>query len=138
MPTRSMTLSELYVYRIRRLVRVVDGDTYDLVLDAGFHLSYAHRFRLFEWDTPEVRAGTDWEKQQAGVATTAVVDWFANHQPLNQLRVRTHKADSFGRWLADVFHLGEDGQVSDLGDHLAGLELATAWPTRWRDRYDRE
>lgn len=124
---------ELYLYRAE-LVEVVDGDTYDLKVDVGFHGVFAHRFRLFGYDTPEMRKGTTFEREQGAAARALASDWFAGLS--GEIYVRTHKADSFGRWLADV-HEGHDGEVGEhLGDVLAAAELATSWPTRWREVFD--
>lgn len=82
-------------YRVTEVIRVVDGDTLDLRLDLGFHLSAAMRFRLLGVDTPE-RGQPGWAE-----ATAYVQAWCDEHS--GNLRVRTHKADSFGRWLADLY-----------------------------------
>ena len=44
----------MYTYAAR-LVRVVDGDTVDLDIDLGFHITVRERFRLAGIDTPELR-----------------------------------------------------------------------------------
>ena len=115
-----------YVYRAT-LLRVVDGDTYDLDVDVGFNLSYSARFRLYGFDTPELRSGGDFEKERAGEAKRFATCWFKARNPIY---IRTYKADSFGRWLAQVF-----GEHDNLGDMLVDKELATVWPMRWRDEY---
>ena len=129
---------DLYVYRVAEVVKVVDGDTFDLVVDPGFRLAYADRFRLFGWDTPEMRRGSDFEKSEARRARQAAVDWIDDAG--GDVMVRTHKADSFGRWLAEVFREDEDWTTpaGALGLHLQSLSLATEWPTRWREVFDHE
>lgn len=124
---------ELYLYRAE-LVAVVDGDTYDFKVDVGFHGVFAHRFRLFGYDTPEMRKGSPFERERGAAARDLATTWFGEVGA--EIYVRTHKADSFGRWLADV-HDGRDGEVGDhLGDVLAAADLATSWPTRWREVFD--
>lgn len=85
-------------YRVQRVLRVVDGDTVDLVLDVGFYLSTALRFRVLGVDTPE--------RGQPGAAgaTAFVQAWLADS---DELTAYTRKADSFGRWLVDLTR--EDG-----------------------------
>jgi micrococcal nuclease len=46
---------EPYVYRIKALVAVIDGDTIDLDLDLGFSLVLRQRVRLYGLDAPELR-----------------------------------------------------------------------------------
>lgn len=126
----------LYIYKVHEVVKVVDGDTYDLKLDAGFHLTFASRFRLFGYDTPEMRRGSEFEKGKGQEALLAAEAFFQRH-PVDLLRVETHKTDSFGRWLADVWAMSEDGFVTErLGWLLESRELATVWPARWREVYD--
>lgn len=84
-------MSELRVYPVREVVRVVDGDTVDLSVDLGFHIGIVVRFRLLGVNAPESRTAT------GPAATEFVKDWCRSH---SSLRVRTAKADSFGRWLA--------------------------------------
>lgn len=126
-------MSDLYVYRAM-LVRVVDGDTYDMMIDPGFYLTYAARVRLKDYDTPELRRGSEYEKQKAQEACDAALAWF--NEAVDDLMVRTHKADSFGRWLADPFYLDGNGDSFWLSDHLCELGLASEWPTRWHEEFD--
>lgn len=124
----------LYVYRLKEVVRIVDGDTYDLILDVGFHQQQASRFRLADYDTPEIfwNRATELEKSKGQEAIKAVTDWLITKQFEEKVTVyaKTSEADSFGRWLVDLFT--ED---SHLGEELAAQGLATEWPTRWRDVY---
>lgn len=129
---------QLYVYRVTEIVKIVDGDTFDLVVDPGFRLAYADRFRLFGWDTPELRAGSELERTEAQRAHQVATVWI-NADP-GALMVRTHKADSFGRWLAEVYRENQDWNTpsGSLGLHLHSLSLATEWPMRWREVFDVE
>lgn len=96
-------------YRVESVLRVVDGDTLDLRLDLGFYLSTALRFRLLGVDTPE-RGEPGWA--EAGDYVRA---WVLLHP---DLRVMTHKADSFGRWLADVYYRDNGSNVRTLSQAL--------------------
>lgn len=94
-----------YQYKVVAVRRVVDGDTVDLTIDLGFHLTAALRFRLLRVDTPERG------RHGAAEATAFVQAWLAES---GDLTAYTYKADSFGRWLADISR--EDGQ--NLSDAL--------------------
>lgn len=131
----------MYDYRVASVTRVVDGDTYDLVLrqpepyDFGFYImidpTATVRVRLLGWDTPEVRAGSVFERNCATTATTVARAWWAEFW--GSAWVHTEKSDDFGRWLGHVWR--DNG--SDLGEVLAAEGLATQWPTRWREVYDK-
>jgi micrococcal nuclease len=103
----------IYIYKAE-LIRVVDGDTVDLIIDLGFDTSRKERFRLYGIDAPEMNtaAGKDSKKWL----------WDAL-QPLEAIYVQTiqlptkAKRDKYGRFLA-VLH-------DDLGDIQANLPPKT-------------
>jgi len=95
----------IYEYAARCL-RVVDGDTVDLEVDLGFGMRSIQRFRLMGIDTPELRGGTPESKEKAKEAK-ARVEQLLIHEVNPQwgdfpILVHTEKADSFGRYLANV------------------------------------
>lgn len=78
-----------------KLVRVVDGDTVDLDVDLGFHLTARLRFRLKDIDTPE-RGEPGWTE-----ATGFTLEWF--RERANLCTVLSFKdADLYSRWLGIV------------------------------------
>jgi len=44
-----------YIYRVKQVLKVVDGDTIDVDIDLGFDISLTKRVRLSGVDTPESR-----------------------------------------------------------------------------------
>ncbi len=96
----------MYHYRAT-VQRVVDGDTVDLAVDAGFRITFTDRFRLYGIDTPELRTPT----YEAGHAARL---WLDNLIGGRELQVETYKpaTDKYGRWLATL--------------HLAGVNVNTA------------
>lgn len=143
-----------YVYWVAEVVKVVDGDTVDLLLepfdtrrpvfasawfDNGFHVEtrtawfivdgqmsiepqsrMIHRVRLLGVDTPE--------RGEAGYAeaTEFTRQWLAGAA---ELRAETHKSDSFGRYLAEIFDHGS----WSLGDALLDTGHAVPWSRRKDD-----
>lgn len=94
-------------YSVVQVIRVVDGDTYDLTLekemDFGFYLRekkrWSHRFRLLGVDTPE-------RGEPGFAAATAFAEaWLAGAIGAGMLRAQTYKTDSFGRWLVDLYRI---------------------------------
>lgn len=115
-----------YDYEVAGVIRVVDGDTYDLVLrhepvDLGFRVTargtLGQRVRLLGADTAE--------RGQPGYAEAAnyVTGWFQSKQHSNQVvRCRTEKSDSFGRYLGEIYVAGTGERLADA---LIGAGLAT-------------
>jgi micrococcal nuclease len=89
----------IYIYKAE-LIRVVDGDTVDLISDLGFDTLKRERFRLYGIDAPELRT-------EAGKAAKA---WLWDVlQPLEAIYVQTiklstkAKRDKYGRYLAVLY-----------------------------------
>jgi micrococcal nuclease len=103
----------IYIYKAE-LIRIVDGDTVDLIIDLGFDTSRKERFRLYGIDAPEMRTK---EGKEAKAWLWEVL------QPLDAIYVETlqHKTkakrDKYGRFLAVLY--------SDLGDLRAKLPPKT-------------
>lgn len=103
----------MYEYRAT-LHRVVDGDTVDLIVDLGFYMAASIRFRVLGVDTPELRGGTAETKTAAHEAKDFVTEELG---AAATIIIRTEKADSFGRWLADVRYV-VDGEERNLTAEL--------------------
>lgn len=104
-----------YVYRAR-LARIIDGDTFVLLVDLGFHVSTTKTIRLRDVNAAE--PGTP-----AGTAATAfVLDLLAG----KPLLVQSYKdRRSFARWVADVW-LDTPPEPESVADHLVKAGHATA------------
>lgn len=52
-----------YIYRVVEIKKVIDGDTFDCLIDLGFDIYINKRVRLAGIDTPESRTADDYEKK---------------------------------------------------------------------------
>lgn len=102
---------ELYIYRLLRVARVVDGDTIDLDLDLGFSITLRQRVRLIGVNAPEIRSRNAAEKARGLQAEAFVMEWF---QRPGQVFVQTTKEEKYGRMLADCFRSGESTLCAEL------------------------
>ncbi len=113
----------LYHYRVR-IEHIIDGDTIQAHLDCGMRIYRVERLRLLSVNTPELRARDPAERLAAIAAKNYTEAWVADHAAHASaetgttadwpLIVRTVKADSFGRWLADVTCGGSHNLNADL------------------------
>jgi len=103
----------IYIYKAE-LVRVVDGDTVDLIIDLGFDTSRRERFRLYGLDAPEMTtaAGKDAKAWLIGV----LGPYGAIYVQTTQLSTKA-KRDKYGRFLAVLY--------DDLGDVQANRPMKT-------------
>ena len=117
-----------FTYRAK-LVRVVDGDTFDMDVDLGFRVHVHARVRLLDVNCPESKGKT----HALGIAAAGESErWFKNH---HSLVLRTHKppdkgTDSFGRWLAEVYGDDLDGRQESLAQHLLATHHAVPYERR--------
>lgn len=96
----------MYEYRAE-VVRVIDGDTIVMSIDVGFDISIVKKIRLLGVNTPEIRG----ESRTEGLKAKKLVEkWLEGEE----LTIRTAKADSFGRYLAEITRNGGQSLTSYL------------------------
>lgn len=91
-------------------LKVVDGDTVDLLIDTGFRTYKTERIRLVGIDTPEMNSRVEADRVLALAAKNKLAELLkidligANLSTVTwNLLIVTSKSDSFGRWLAEIF-----------------------------------
>lgn len=107
------------------LKRVVDGDTYDLIIDLGFSMTTKQRIRLKGVDTPETwRQKKDSEEYKKGMAAkNYVVKRFQDNN--NECIIKTEKdMGVYGRYTAEIIF--SDSETS-LGPELVQKGHAKVW-----------
>jgi len=102
----------MYEYRIKKVLKVVDGDTIDVDIDLGFNISYYQRVRLAGIDTPESRT-TDKEEKILGLEVKDRVKHLIDNA--KTVVIRTEKPDSsekYGRILGWLYLDGAETSVN--------------------------
>ena len=100
----------MYEYRVKKLIKVVDGDTIDVDIDLGFDISYSQRVRLAGIDTPESRT-TDKAEKALGLEVKKRLDEIL--KTATKVVIQTEKPDStekYGRILGWIYV--DDAKVS--------------------------
>mgnify|MGYP000146113953 CR=1 FL=1 len=91
------------------ILRVVDGDTMEVRVDALFGIQKLETIRLMGIDTPEIHSRSAPERIKAHEAK----DWLKERVEGKQVWLRTWKEkEKFGRYLADIFF--EDPAESEI------------------------
>jgi micrococcal nuclease len=89
----------MYEYKVKQVLKVLDGDTIDVEIDLGFDISITKRVRLAGIDTPESRT-TDKMEKTFGLESKAKLKQLLDAAKL--VVIKTEKPDStekFGRVL---------------------------------------
>ncbi len=103
----------MYTYRVRKVHKIVDGDTIDVDIDLGFNVSFYQRVRLAGIDTPESRTTNKAEKELGLEVKKKLSDYLAN---ATNIVIRTEKPDStekYGRILGWLYIDGVEKSVNE-------------------------
>jgi len=102
-----MSDKDPYIYRIKQITKVIDGDTIDADIDLGFDISLTKRIRLAGVDTPESRTA-DANEKKYGIESK---EWLKHQlEGATNIIIRTELPDStekYGRILGNLF-VGND------------------------------
>ncbi len=81
--------------RQAEVVRVIDGDSVVLQIDAGFRMAFIGHCRLYGIDAPELREPGGKEARAALSEMLAAMG--------DRVTVKTYKPDKFGRYLVTIY-----------------------------------
>ena len=101
----------MYKYKCK-LVRVIDGDTADVMIDLGFDTWIKSRLRFKGVDTWEKRT-TDKEEKIKGLAATAFTQTYLELNE-GQFTIQSYGKGKYGRVLAEIFIDGEEKSLNEL------------------------
>ena len=96
-----------------KLVRVVDGDTCDAMIDLGFDTWVKKRIRFYGVDTWESRTRNKEEKVK-GLAAKAYVKDLLENSDEGKFVLKSYGVGKYGRVLADLFVKGNDKSINQL------------------------
>ena len=115
-----------YNFRVTEIVKVLDGDTIDVIIDLGFDLYKKERVRIAGVDTPEKRT-RDLEEKALGQDAT---DWMKEHldgaiSGEDHLVIRTELDGGVGKYgrLLGWLYIGDD--LVSLNEQM--IEEGYAW-----------
>jgi len=103
----------MYEYRVKQVLKIVDGDTIDVDIDLGFDISFTSRVRLAGIDTPESRT-TDKKEKTLGLEVKQRLKDVLSKS--SSVVIRTEKPDStekYGRILGWLFIDGAEKSVNE-------------------------
>ena len=118
-----MSDKDPYIYRIRSIHKVVDGDTIDADIDLGFDISLTKRIRLAGVDTPESRT-TDANEKKLGLESK---EWLKKRvDGAKDIIIRTELPDSTEKYGRIIGHLFINGEEISLNNQM--ITEGYAWP----------
>ena len=96
-----------------KLVRIVDGDTCDAMIDLGFNVWVKKRIRFYGVDTWESRT-RDLEEKAKGLEAKAFTKDILENSDEGKFDIRSHGVGKYGRVLGELCVKGQDKSVNEL------------------------
>jgi micrococcal nuclease len=119
-----MTNKDPYIYRIKSITKVVDGDTIDANIDLGFDISLTKRIRFAGIDTPESRT-TNLKEKALGLESK---EWLKKAlEGAKDILIKTEKPDSTEKYGRIIGHLFINGQETSLNNQMIDEGYALAY-----------
>jgi len=100
----------MYEYEAE-LVRVVDADTVDVIIDIGFSVFVKKRVRLYGIDAYESRTRDKEEKKKGLAAKARLIELLKKNG--NHFILISHELGKYGRVLGEIL-LDDDRNVNDI------------------------
>jgi len=119
-----------YIYRIKSVTKVVDGDTIDADIDLGFDISLTKRIRLAGIDTPESRT-TNLKEKALGLESK---EWMKKTLAgAKDILIKTELPDSTEKYGRIIGHLFINGQEISLNNQMIAEGYALAYDGGTKD-----
>ena len=110
-----MSTKDPYIYRIKQITKVVDGDTIDADIDLGFDISLSKRIRLAAVDTPESRTA-DANEKKYGLESK---EWLKHKvENAKNILIKTELPDSTEKYGRIIGHLFINDQETSLNNQM--------------------
>ena len=120
-----------YIYRIKSVIKVVDGDTIDALIDLGFDISLEKRIRLAGIDTPESRT-TNAKEKIMGLESK---DWLKHRvENAQRILIKTELPDSTEKYGRIIGHLFINGEETSLNNQMIIDVYALAYDGGTKDK----
>ena len=104
-----------YIYRIKSVLKVVDGDTIDASIDLGFDISLSKRIRLAGIDSPESRT-TNLKEKALGLESK---EWLKKAlEGAKDILIKTELPGSTEKYGRIIGHLFVNDQETSLNNQM--------------------
>ena len=112
----------MYEYYVKEVVKVVDGDTIDVIIDLGFDVLHKCRVRLAGIDTPESRTRNLEEKKLGLEAKAYLKDALKSS---DSVVIKTEKSNSKGKFGRILGWIYLDGAFNSINHTM--VDEGYAW-----------
>jgi len=100
----------MHTYKIKKITKIIDGDTLDVEIDLGFFVTIKERIRLKDINAPEIRTLNIEEKSKGILAK----EWLEKELSQNgEWVIQTFKEEKYGRTLGIIYLKGNSITVNE-------------------------
>lgn len=89
----------MYTYKVKEIIKIVDGDTIDVIIDVGFGITIKQRIRLKGINAPETKT-LNLEEKSKGLDAK---EWLERELKDREIIIKTTKEDKYGRMLGELY-----------------------------------
>ena len=105
----------MFEYYVKKVTKVVDGDTIDVEMDLGFDISFSSRVRLAGIDTPESRTRDKMEKALGLEAKAYLKSQIDSAKTIVIKTEKMNSSEKYGRILGWLFL---DGSAVSMNEKM--------------------
>ena len=103
----------MYQYKISEVLRVIDGDTVDVMIDLGFNILMKQRIRLSHIDAPSIRTLNEEVKKYGMRAKEKLEEYLKTGDKLVIATQNPNKTEKYGRVLGELYVEGNSLTASE-------------------------
>ena len=107
-----------YSYRVKSIKKIIDGDTFDCIMDLGFDVLLEARVRMMGIDTPESRT-RDLEEKKFGLLAKEYLTQKLDTEDIIVTTEVDNEKGKFGRILGWVWCNGVNINNQMIDEHMA-------------------
>lgn len=104
----------MFTYYVKKVTKIVDGDTIDVDIDLGFNISYSQRVRLAGIDTPESRTTNKMEKELGLEVKKKLAELIGNAKSVVIKTQLPDSSEKYGRILGWLYLDGAEKSVNEV------------------------
>tara|TARA_B100001094_G_scaffold301357_1_gene327549 strand:+ start:211 stop:648 length:438 start_codon:yes stop_codon:yes gene_type:complete len=108
-----------FAYRVKSIKKIIDGDTFDCILDLGFDVLLEARVRMAGIDTPESRTRDLTEKKFGLASKEYLVEKINNAEDIIVRTELDNEKGKFGRILGTAYLDGVNINQQMIDEHYA-------------------
>lgn len=104
----------MYQYRVKNIIKIIDGDSIIVLLDLGFYIYAQKTIRLVDIDSPEIHTLNEEHKKYGIRAKEKLTEYLSfENGDIIVSTLKPNSSDKYGRILGSVYKEGHNLTASE-------------------------